>query len=134
MNVEKYRSVSVLVGQSTVFEILMLDQLMESIQGTLSDLLSACRKGCSTHHVLMHDIEECETGLDREQHVGVVIMDLSKTYDMDLSKAYDAIPHSLLLVQLHSYGLQKHVCEMIRSYLTNCKQKVKIDEIRSCWQ
>ncbi len=49
---------------------------MEYIQGKLSDLLFAYRKGCSTQHVLMHAIKEWKTALDRGQHVGVVMMDL----------------------------------------------------------
>ncbi len=100
MNEEKYRPVSVLVCQSKVFESLMLDQLMEYIQGKLSDILSAYRKECNTQHVLMHAIEEWKTALDRGQHVGVVMM--------DVSKAFDAIPHGLLLSKLHSYGLSKN--------------------------
>ncbi len=53
---------------------------------------------------------------------------------MDLSKAFDAIPHSLLLAKLHSYGLSKNAWEMIKSYLSNHKQRVKIDDVRSSWQ
>ncbi len=126
MNEEKHRPVGVLVCQSKVFESLMLDQLMEYIQGKLSDLLSAYRKGCSTQHVLMHAIEEWKTALDRGQHVGVVMM--------DLSKAFDTIPHGFLLAKLHSYGLSKNACEMNKSYLTNRKQRVKINDVRSSWQ
>ncbi len=98
---------------------------MEYIQGKLSDLLFAYRKECSTQHVLMHAIEEWKTALDRGQHVGVVMM--------DLSKAFDAIQHGLLLAKLHSYGLSQNACEIIRSYLTNHKQRVKINDVRSSW-
>ena len=122
MNEDKYQPVSVLVCQSKVFESLMLDQLMEYMQGKLSDLLSAYRKGCSTQHVLMHAIEEWKTAFDRGQQVGVVMM--------DISKAFDGIPHGLLLAKLH--GLSKNACEMIRSYLTNRKQRVKIFSLMTC--
>ncbi len=125
MNEEKYRHVNVLVCQSKVLESLMLDQLMDCIQDKLSDLLSAYIKGCSTQHVLMHATEEWKTALDRGQHVGVVMM--------DLSKAFDAIPLGLLFSKLYSYGLSKNSYEMIRSYLTNRKQRVKIKDVRSSW-
>ncbi len=125
MNKEKYRPISVLVCQSKVFESSMLDQLMEYIQSKLSDLLSAYRKWCSAQHVLMHAIEEWKTALDRGKHVGVVMM--------DCSKAFDAIPHGIRLVKLHSYGLSNNACEMIRSYLTNCKQRIKINDVRNRW-
>ncbi len=64
--------------------------------------------------------------LRNRKHVGVVMM--------DLTKAFDAIPHGLLLAKLHSYGLSKYACEMIRRYLTNRKQRVKINDVRSSLQ
>jgi hypothetical protein len=126
MNKDKYRPVNVLVGQSKLFEGLMVEQLMGFMKGKLSDLLSAYRKGCGTQNVLLSAIEEWKTALDNDQHVGIVLM--------DLSKAFDAIPHGLLLSKLHAYGLSDNACEMIRSYLTNRRQRVKIDDIRSDWE
>ncbi len=41
MNKEKYRPIGVLVCQSKVFEGIMVDQLMQFMNGKLSDLLSA---------------------------------------------------------------------------------------------
>ncbi len=41
MNKKKYRPISVLVYQSKVFEGIMVDQLMQFMNGKLSDLLSA---------------------------------------------------------------------------------------------
>ncbi len=114
------------INQSNAVESLMIDQLMEYIQGKLSDLLSSYRKCCSTQNVLMQAIEEQKTARDRGQHIGVLMM--------DHSKAFDAIPHDLLLVTLHLYALSKNACEMIRSYLSNHKQRVKIDDVRSSWQ
>ncbi len=75
----------------------MVDQLMQFMNGKLSDLLSAYRNDYSTQHVLLHAIEEWKVALDNGQHVGVVLM--------DLSKAFDAIPHVLLLTKLYSYGI-----------------------------
>ena len=126
MNKDKYRPVNVLVGQSKLFEGLMVEQLMGFMKSKLSDLLSAYRKGCGTQNVLLSAIEEWKTALDNDQHVGIVLM--------DLSKAFDAIPHGLLLSKLHAYGLSDNACEMIRSYLTDRRQRVKIDDVRSDWE
>ena len=41
---------------------------------------------------------------------------------MELSKAYDRIPHELLIAKLKSYG----VVRLLLDYLTNRKQRTKI--------
>ncbi len=52
---------------------------------------------------------------------------------MDLSKAFDAIPYCLLLTKLYTYGISRDDCKMIRSFLINMRQGVKLDDIRSSW-
>ncbi len=49
---------------------------------------------------------------------------------MDLSKAFDDIPHCLLLTKLYTYGISNDACKMIRSYLINRMQRVKLDDVR----
>ncbi len=55
---EKYKPISVLVCQSKVFEGIMVDQLMQFINGKLCDLLSVYRKDYGIQHALLHAIEE----------------------------------------------------------------------------
>ena len=52
---------------------------------------------------------------------------------MDLSKAYDCIPHDLIIAKLHAYGLNMNALYLLHSYLTNRKQKVKVNESFSEW-
>ena len=45
---------------------------------------------------------------------------------MDLSKAYDCLPHDLLLAKLSAYGFDSSAITLIANYLSNRYQRVKI--------
>ena len=45
---------------------------------------------------------------------------------MDLSKAFDCLPHDLLVAKLEAYGLDTKELTLMLSYLSGCKQCVKI--------
>ena len=45
---------------------------------------------------------------------------------MDLSKAYDCIPHALLVAKLECYGLDELSLMLILDYLSNHKKRTKI--------
>ena len=73
----------------------MQKQLVQYFNPYLSKFLSAYKKGYSCESVLLHLIEEWKGVLDKNSVVGTVIM--------DLSKAFDLIPHDLLLAKLSAY-------------------------------
>ena len=53
---------------------------------------------------------------------------------MDLSKAYDCLPHDLLTAKLDAYGVDIDSLKLIYSYLTDRKQRVKIGNSFSTWK
>ena len=52
---------------------------------------------------------------------------------MDLSKAFDCLPHILLLAKLKSYGFSDNAMEFMYSYLDKRVQRVKLNSDFSDW-
>ena len=52
---------------------------------------------------------------------------------MDLSKAYDCLPHDLLIAKLAAYGIGKKSLRFLYSYLTSRKHRVRIGSTISEW-
>ena len=52
---------------------------------------------------------------------------------MDLSKAYDCLPHDLLVAKLEAYGVGKAALHLISNYLSHWKQRTKIGSSYSDW-
>ena len=45
----------------------------------------------------------------------------------DLPKAFDCLSHDLLTAELHAYGLDLASLRILQDYLTNRKQRTKVD-------
>ena len=50
---------------------------------------------------------------------------------LDLSKAFDTLDHNILLDKLHYYGVRNTPLDLFKNYLTNRKQYVEIDSVKS---
>ena len=53
---------------------------------------------------------------------------------IDLSKAFDKTNHPLLFAKLHAHGFSKQALAIICSYLSNRKQRMKINNAFSSWK
>ena len=74
----------------------------------------------------MRLIENWKKHLDNKKIVGTVLM--------DLSKAFDCIPHDLLISKLHAYGFNKKALTFLYSYLKRRKHSVKINDTEIFFQ
>jgi hypothetical protein len=122
---ENYRPVSILPILGKVLEIVMADQLRIFFNDIFDVKLGAYRKRYGCDNILVRLLEKWKKALDENKIVGTLLM--------DLSKAFDCIPHSLLVSKLHAYGVSESACQFITSYLTNRYQRIKIQSKRSLW-
>ena len=53
---------------------------------------------------------------------------------MDLSKAFDCMSHDLLIAKFKAYGVQDQSIKIIKSYLTDRGQRVRIGNVHSSWK
>ena len=51
----------------------------------------------------------------------------------DLSKAFDCLSHEVLIAKLDAYGFDKNALNLVNSYLTYRKERVKINDKYSSW-
>ena len=79
----------------------------------------------STQHSLIRLIEEWKAALDNGKCVGAVLM--------DLSKAFDCLPHDLLIAKLVAYGLDRDSACLVADYLRGRRQRVRLSQHVSDW-
>ena len=64
-------------------------------------------------------------------------MDKGKTFGIlptDLSKAFDCLSHELIIVKLNAYGFSLSALKLMQSYLSERKQRTKINQAYSSWE
>ena len=87
----------------------MVDQLDDYFRAHFHPFLSAYRKGYSCQSPLLALTEDWRQSLDGGHIVGAILM--------DLSKAFDCLPHSLLNEKLRAYNLAESAVSLLGSYL-----------------
>ena len=92
----------------------------------ISAYVSAYRKGYNSQHVLSRLLEEWRQHSDNDNVAGGVFM--------DLSKAFDRVPHDLLIAKLAAYSVDENLLMYLYSYLSNRKQYVLINNVHSIFQ
>ena len=113
-----FRPVRVLPLSSKMFEWIIYNQLGKYMDTFFIKLLLGFRKAHSTQHTLFKLLQQWQKELHNCGLVGAILM--------DLSKAYDCLPHDLTIAKFDAYGLGKSSLSLLLDYLTSRKQRVKI--------
>ena len=113
-----YRPISLLPIIAKVFERLIVKQMEPFVNQFLSKFLCGFRKGYNTQYSLLNMIRKWRTSLNTSGIVGAVLM--------DLSKAFDCLPHDLLIAKLKAYGFTKSALDLLHNYLSRRKHCTRV--------
>ena len=117
-----YCPVSALPLISKIFEKVIYNQLQEYMDLFLNKLLCGFRKD---QHALFELLHSWQKELDNSSFIGTILM--------DISKAYDCLPHDLIIAKFEAYGLSKNCLKLLLDYLEGRKQGVKIGSSNNFW-
>ena len=100
-------------------------QMTEHFEGIFHDFMFAYRKfhGCAA--ALLTLTEHWREELDKRKVIAAVAI--------DLSKAFDCLPHDLILEKLKFYGMNDNSVSLLQSYLSSRYQRVKLGQTFSTW-
>jgi len=120
-----FRPISLLSSISKIFERIIYDQLLGYLLE--NKLLSESQFGFlpnrstqDAFHLLSQSIL---TALNNSQKACAIFL--------DISKAFDTVSHARIVKKLKCFGLNSASCKLIRSYLSNRQQRVKIGNVLS---
>ena len=96
-NNENYRPISILPNISKIYEWCIFKQLTNYFGDYFLKYQCGFRKGFSVANCLLPIIEKWRESVDQGGAYGSLLT--------ELSKAFDCLPHDLLIAKLHAYGL-----------------------------
>ena len=120
-----YRPISVLPSFSKIFEKVMFNRLTNYLDSKqiLFQQQFGFRQNHSTDLAVTDMYNKISNAIDLNKFaIGVFI---------DLSKAFDTLDYDILLKKLDHYGIRGTTLAWLKSYLTNRKQFVRVNEILS---
>ena len=122
---DNYRPVSLLTAMSKVFEKVAHIQLNQYFKD--NNLFYSSQFGFrddhSTELAALELVDRIHIDLDKKK--------LPMAIYMDLSKAFDTLDHAILLDKLNHYGIKNNELSWFESYLSQRKQYVEINGVKS---
>ena len=88
--------------------------------------LTAFRNCYWCQSTLLRLLENWRKALEDPKYVGAILM--------DLSKAFDCLPHGLLIAKLKAYRLSEAAVKLLDSYLEDRSQQIRLGTHTSSWE
>ena len=120
-----YRPISLLCVLSKVLDRCVFNHCYYHLSPLLYHLQHGFLRGRSTVTQLLEVYHNIIETVASGKEVDIICL--------DLSKAFDKVPHSLLLLKLNSYGISGSLLSWFSSYLTDRYQRVVLDGVYSDW-
>ena len=124
---ENYRPISLTSIICKILESLIHDNIINHLNNF--QLIRTSQHGFTQHRScltnLLHYLETVTTLLDEGHNVDV--------FYLDLSKAFDRVPHQRLLSKIRAHGISNEIFNWVSSWLTNRKQRVVLNGSCSSW-
>ena len=114
-----YRPISLLITLSKLLEKLVYKRTYEFLN--LSGQIFASQYGFRAQHSCEHAIQELVSSILK----GFENKRLMLSVFLDLSKAFDTIPHDVLFVKLEKYGIRGVCLDCFKSHFTGRQMRVK---------
>ena len=116
-----YRPVSLTSVLCKVLESFVRDQITNHMES--NNLYSKCqhgfrsRRSCVTQ--LLEVMDNFTTYFENKENFDVLYL--------DFRKAFDTVPHGRLLSKLNAYGINGNILRWVQQFLSNRKQRVKVN-------
>ena len=120
-----YRPISLLCICSKILERAILNQIYNEIVPLITKFQHGFLKGKSTETQLLEVYDNISKVLDDSGQSDIIFL--------DLSKAFDSVPHNLLVHKLTTFGFQDNLLNWFSSYLKNRVQRVVLEGSTSTW-
>uniref|UniRef100_A0A1B6K0Y6 Reverse transcriptase domain-containing protein n=1 Tax=Homalodisca liturata TaxID=320908 RepID=A0A1B6K0Y6_9HEMI len=125
MNLNNYRPIALVPVISKLIETIVKNQLEYYFEhnNLISSSQYGFRKNLSTIKAVESIVSYVLNSFENKEETAAVLL--------DLSKAFDVVPHDELIQKLKYYGLENNALSLIMSYLSNRLQLVKVGDQRS---
>ena len=124
-DITNYRPISLLPVLSKIFEKLIHSRMTNFFDE--NNVIYNKQFGFRKKHSTVHALNTAVTQIIKSLNKNDIVLGIF----LDFSKAFDTVKHDILLKKLEHYGIRDKSLDLLHNYLSNRKQYVCVDNIRS---